>query len=43
MWQTIATKLFRSEESADNDETGVGGKEEEIVMKIHRILKSGIA
>jgi hypothetical protein len=43
MWQTIATNLFRTEESANNDEMGVAGKEEEILMKIHRILKSGIA
>lgn len=43
MWQTIATNLFRTEESAEIDESGVCGKEEEILMKIHRILKSGIA
>jgi hypothetical protein len=34
MWQTIATNLFRTEESAENEETGIGSKEE-ILMKIH--------
>jgi hypothetical protein len=44
MWQTITTNLLRSKESAkDYDTTGIGGKEEEILMKIHRVLKSGIA
>jgi hypothetical protein len=44
MWQTIATNLLRSEKSVESDgTTGIGGKEEEIFMKIHRILKSGIA
>jgi hypothetical protein len=43
MWQTIATNLFPTEKSTNNDEMGVAGKEEEILMKIHRILKSGIA
>jgi hypothetical protein len=43
MSQTIATNLFRTEKSANNDEMGVAGKEEEILMKIHRILKSEIA
>jgi hypothetical protein len=43
MWQTIATNLFRTEKSANNDEMGVAGKEEEILMKIPCILKSGFA
>jgi hypothetical protein len=43
MWQTIATNLFRTEKSANNDEMGVADKEEEILMKIPHILKSGFA
>ena len=40
MWQTVATNLFRSKSNREEEATTIKG--EEIMMKIHRLLQSGL-